>query len=250
MRLSTASRLAKAPHLLAFQLAHAKAQDAVHLPLNIEELEKDIVAKNGCWSSTGDILLVHSQVVDRDHYLQRPDLGRRLDEASQQTLSAQAAARESPYDLSIVIVDDGLSSLAIQKHVPELLSLFSRRFMSILPSSIGTQISRLAPLVIVRQGRVAIGDEVAERLNAKAVLVLIGERPGLSSPDSMGMYLTWSPKQGLTDESRNCISNVRPDGLSYEKALDKLDYLLHEAFRLRLTGVQLKEESQTLAFEK
>lgn len=234
--------------LLAFQLAHAKAQDAVYAPLDIEQLEEDILTQNRHWLSANDILLANSQVMDREQYLQRPDLGRSLDDASKQHLSAKSASSEALYDLSIVIVD-GLSSLAIQRHVPTLLSLFGKHFKSIVSNDTCAQISRIAPLVIVQQGRVAIGDEVARVLNAKAVVVMIGERPGLSSPDSLGMYLTWAPKRGSTNESRNCISNVRPNGLDYGRALQKLFFLLHESFRLQISGISLKESSETFKLD-
>ena len=224
--------------LLDFQLAHAQAQDAVHLPLDCQQLIADISSSNQC-------LTVHSQVFDRAQYLQRPDLGRRLNAESSILLKQHAAPENKAYDLAIVIVD-GLSSFAIQQNAAPLLQQLTRR-LSMQGLSKSTAVActfRLAPLVIVEQGRVAIGDEVAELLNAKSVLVLIGERPGLSSPDSLGMYLTWAPKVGLTDESRNCISNVRPEGLVYPEAVNKIFYLLREAHQRRLTGVNLKERSQ------
>lgn len=220
-------------HLLDFQLAHAQAQDAVHLPLNTEQLISDIEVHS---------LVVHSQVNDRSQYLQRPDLGRRLSADSVELLKHSSAPSDDPYDLAIVIVD-GLSSFAIQKNAAPLLQVLTQRLaqQTLIQDTGG--ICRLAPIVIVQQGRVAIGDEVGELLNAKSVLVFIGERPGLSSPDSLGLYLTWSPKVGLTDESRNCISNVRPQGLVYQEAVNKVFYLLTEAHQRKLTGVNLKERS-------
>lgn len=240
-------------HLLDFQLAHAQAQDAVHLPLNIEQLKDDIerlkaeveqAYKTGN-PSAKHLLAVHSQVNDRAHYLQRPDLGRRLDADSADLLKRSAAPAEEPYDLAIVIVD-GLSSFAIQKNAPPLLQLLTQRLAQQPLSENKGGTCRLAPIVIVQQGRVAIGDEVGELLNAKSVLVFIGERPGLSSPDSLGLYLTWGPKVGLTDESRNCISNVRPQGLVYQEAVNKVYYLLSQAHQRKLTGVNLKERSQQI----
>ena len=220
-------------HLLDFQLAHAQAQDAVHLPLNTEQLISDIEVHS---------LVVHSQVNDRSQYLQRPDLGRRLNADSVELLKHSSAPCDDPYDLAIVIVD-GLSSFAIQKNAAPLLQMLTQSLaQQTLSKDVGA-ICRLAPIVIVQQGRVAIGDEVGEILNAKSVLVFIGERPGLSSPDSLGLYLTWSPKVGLTDESRNCISNVRPQGLVYQEAVNKVFYLLMEAHQRKLTGVNLKERS-------
>lgn len=247
-------------HLLDFQLAHAQAQDAVHLPLNIEQLKDDIellkadiellkaeveqAYKTGN-PSAKHLLAVHSQVHDRAHYLQRPDLGRRLDADSVDLLKRSAAPAEEPYDLAIVIVD-GLSSFAIQKNAPPLLQLLTQRLAQQPLSDNKGGTFRLAPIVIVQQGRVAIGDEVGELLNAKLVLVFVGERPGLSSPDSLGLYLTWGPKVGLTDESRNCISNVRPQGLVYQEAVNKVYYLLSQAHQRKLTGVNLKERSQQI----
>lgn len=228
-------------HLLDFQLAHAQAQDAVHLPLDIQQLIADISLPN-------EYLNVHSQVLDRVHYLQRPDLGRRLNAESVALIKQHVAAEHKPYDLAIVIVD-GLSSFAIQKNTAPLLQQLTQRLSGQTLSKLTelnevADICHLAPIVIVQQGRVAIGDEIGELLNAKSVLVFIGERPGLSSPDSLGMYLTWAPKVGLTDESRNCISNVRPDGLVYPDAVNKVFYLLSEAHQRQLTGVNLKERWQ------
>lgn len=223
-------------HLLAFQLAHAQAQDAVHLPLDVKQLINEIESPSECLS-------VHSQVSDRAHYLQRPDLGRRLSSESADLLKQYAAPQDEAYDLAIVIVD-GLSSFAIQKNAAPLFSALSQRLVNQPLSADLSSSCRLAPIVIVQQGRVAIGDEVGEILNAKSVLVFIGERPGLSSPDSLGLYLTWAPKVGLTDESRNCISNVRPEGLVYQEAVNKVFYLLSQAHQRKLSGINLKERSQ------
>ncbi|MFQ3170114.1 MAG: ethanolamine ammonia-lyase small subunit [Oleispira sp.] len=220
-------------HLLDFQLAHAQAQDAVHLPLDTENLITDIEAH---------CLSVHSQIQNRSHYLQRPDLGRRLNSESAALLKHAAAPDDAPYDLAIVIVD-GLSSLAIQKNAAPLLHLLTQRLSEQSLLNDDGRILSLAPIVIVQQGRVAIGDEVGELLNAKSVLVFIGERPGLSSPDSLGLYLTWAPKLGLTDESRNCISNIRLEGLVYREAVNKVIYLLTQAHQRKLTGVNLKDRS-------
>lgn len=231
-------------HLLAFQLAHAQAQDAVHLPLDVDQLSLDIKSLN-IESDGPELSMVnaHSQVHDRAHYLQRPDLGRRLNQSSRDELKSYAAKEGEEYDLAIVIID-GLSSFAIQQNAAPLLKKLSQRLIA-QPLLVNNQSScRLAPVVIVQQGRVAIGDEVGEILNAKSVLVFIGERPGLSSPDSLGLYLTWAPSIGLTDESRNCISNVRPQGLVYEEAVNKVFYLLSQAHQRQLTGVKLKERSQ------
>ena len=216
---------------LAFQLAHAQARDAVHLALDGAALAVAVRA------SGLECLLLHSAAADRATYLQRPDLGRRLDDAARATLEQRPAATP---DL-VLVVADGLSALAVQQHVPALLDL-------LLPPLAAAGWT-LGPLVIVQQGRVAVGDEVGQLLGARAVLVLIGERPGLSSPDSLGLYLTWAPQLGLTDAARNCISNVRPAGLSYVSAAHKLFYLLTEMRRRGLSGVALKDETEVLAVD-
>ncbi|MES2070681.1 MAG: ethanolamine ammonia-lyase subunit EutC [Pseudomonadota bacterium] len=218
---------------LAFQLAHAQARDAVHLALDVPQLERALSAALPGLSTP--CLVLHSAAADRNSYLQRPDLGRRLDAASRQTLQALIKPQQArPYDLALVVVD-GLSALAIAQNAAP--------FLGILQHNLAAENWSLAPLCIVQQGRVAIGDEVAELLGARMVVVLIGERPGLSSPDSMGLYLTWMPRAGLTDADRNCISNVRPAGLSYEDAAYKLHYLLSEAHRRQLSGIDLKDEA-------
>ena len=222
---------------LDFQLAHAQARDAVHLALDTTTLAQMLDA--ALPNPVAPCQILHSAAADRQLYLQRPDLGRRLDAASRERLSAlprpaSAASSERPYDLALVVVD-GLSALAIAQNAAPFLSQLQERLA----------LARLAiaPICIVEQGRVAVGDEVAELLGAKAVVVLIGERPGLSSPDSMGLYLTWQPRVGLTDANRNCISNVRPAGLRYEDAAYKLHYLLAQAQQRQLSGVELKDET-------
>ena len=222
-------------HSLEFQLAHAQAQDAVHLPLDVEHIVEQI-NNNNLNSETYLPILLHSQAINRTVYLQRPDLGRKLNSDSAETLKKINLNKDEPFDLSIVIVD-GLSSLAIKENAVN----FIERLLSALTND--TQKWKIAPFTIVQQGRVAVGDEVGELLKAKISLVLIGERPGLSSPDSLGLYLTWNPKSGLTDASRNCISNVRSEGLSYEEAVKKTMYLLKESRRLELSGVNLKDRT-------
>lgn len=226
---------------LAFQLAHAQARDAVHLPL-------DSLGVAASVQSLGlSTLVLHSQAADRTTYLQRPDLGRRLDAQSLDTLAqwqGTSHANLSPinsaetqrFDLAFVVVD-GLSSLAIHQNAIPLTSCLLERLQADT-----THTWSIAPVAIVEQGRVAIGDEVGERLNANMVVVLIGERPGLSSPDSMGIYLTWAPKVGTTDAARNCISNVRPAGLSVAAAAKTLHQLLSQARQKQLTGVGLKDD--------
>lgn len=222
---------------LDFQLAHAQARDAVHLALDTTTLAQTLDA--ALPDLPAPCLTLHSAATDRSVYLQRPDLGRRLDTTSRERLStlprpASTSSLARPYDLAVVVVD-GLSALAISQNA----ALFLTQLQELLvPEHLS-----MAPICVVEQGRVAVGDEVAELLGAQAVLVLIGERPGLSSPDSMGLYLTWQPRVGLTDASRNCISNVRPAGLRYEDAAYKLHYLLAQARQRQLSGVDLKDET-------
>ncbi|MBS62715.1 ethanolamine ammonia-lyase subunit EutC [Salinisphaera sp.] len=219
--------------MLEFQLAHAQARDAVHWPLNVDALSEQLTDTLGIDAP----LRLHSQAGDRTEYLQRPDLGRRLDEHSRKSLQETVDAEDSPFDLALVIVD-GLSARAIEAHAVTFLAALSRELDA------DDNDWRRAPLTVVEQGRVAIGDEVGEAFNARAVLVLIGERPGLSSPDSLGLYLTWAPKRGVSDGQRNCISNVRPEGLKIEVAASRARYLLNEARRLELSGVKLKDRSE------
>jgi len=213
---------------LDFQLAHAQARDAVHRELDAAALAAGVATLPGL----APALLLHSAADNRATYLQRPDLGRQLDEASRTAVKDAAA---TPYDVAFVIAD-GLSALAIEQNaVP---------FLAVLLARLAQDAWTIAPPAIVREGRVAVGDEVAQLLNARAVVVLVGERPGLSSPDSMGLYLTWQPRVGVSDSSRNCISNVRPAGLSYADAAHTLHYLLSEARRRGLSGVGLKDETE------
>jgi ethanolamine ammonia-lyase small subunit len=223
---------------LEFQLAHARARDAVHHELDAETLQQAVMAQQ----LVEHCVVVESSAGNRATYLQRPDLGRRLSSGSRQQLQllASQSKQVGACDLAFVIAD-GLSALAVETNaVPFLKAVLERLAQDGLS---------LAPVTIVRQGRVAVGDEVGELLDAKLVVVLIGERPGLSSPDSMGLYMTWGPRVGLTDESRNCISNVRPAGLSYEEASYKLHYLVSEALRREVTGVQLKDETPASQLE-
>lgn len=215
--------LPTAPHL-DFQLAHARARKAVHLGLDTAPIVQGLAALGL------SPLPLHSAAETRATYLQRPDLGRRLDDASRAALVPQ------PCDVAFVI-GDGLSATAIAAHALPFLTV-------LLPALQGWQIG---PAAVATQARVAIGDEIGAGLGAKMVVVLIGERPGLSSPDSMGLYLTHAPRPGLTDEARNCISNVRPEGLSYAEATHKLLFLMTESRRRGLSGVALKDEAEALA---
>jgi ethanolamine ammonia-lyase small subunit len=217
----------EARDLLDFERCHAQARDAVHA-----RLETATLAATLRKLTVGDVVRLHSAARDRATYLQRPDLGRRLAEASRALLAEQ---RTDKADLALVIAD-GLSALAVERHVPELL----RELLPQLPDW------WLAPICIVEQGRVAIGDEIGAALGAQIAVVLIGERPGLSSPDSLGAYITWRPQPGRTDAERNCISNIRPEGLSYARAAKHLAFILKKARERRLTGVALKAEAPQL----
>lgn len=221
---------------LEFQLAHAQARDAVHTELDIDGLQQDLLQLQNTFPTLNNHPPLHlqSRAIDRTSYLQRPDLGRQLDDESFALL--KPCHTTTPYDLALVIAD-GLSATAIHHNAVPFIS-------ALLPILIdGIENFSLAPITLVKQGRVAIGDDIGETLNARAVLILIGERPGLSSPDSLGLYLTWSPKRGLTDDKRNCISNVRLAGLSYAAAAHKCLYLLSEARRLQCSGVAIKDRS-------
>ncbi len=223
--------------LLSFQLDHAQAMDAVHCSLNVDALVAQLSDSYSVLEQTLEPpVVVTSKVTDRFMYLQRPDLGRQLDEASWQKLEAISTEHNAELDLAIVVAD-GLSSIAIQNHAVPVIT----RLISLLTGD--DHEWNLAPITVVKQGRVAVGDDVGQCFNAKAVLVLIGERPGLTSPDSMGMYLTWGAKRGSKDSDRNCISNVRPQGLNYDEACQRAFYLLKEARRLQLSGVNLKDRS-------
>lgn len=215
---------------LAFRLAHAHARDAVYSVLDAEKLLPELARLNV------PVCEVRSQAHDRQEYLQRPDLGRLLHEESSALLKNQLL-RE--FDLAVILAD-GLSAAAVNEHAVPLLQ---RRRPKLHEAGL-----QLAPLVVATQARVAIGDEVGEAVGAQLSLVLIGERPGLSSPHSLGAYFTYGPRPGLTDEARNCVSNIRPEGLNYDLAADRLFFLLHESLRRKLSGVQLKDGSQLLSY--
>jgi ethanolamine ammonia-lyase small subunit len=215
---------------LAFQQAHAEARDAVHAALDAEALQAGLHA-------LGEVpLQVQSRAADRAVYLQRPDLGRRLNEDS---AARVAALQPAETDLAFVLAD-GLSALALQRQALPLFSALRERLLRQGGWS-------WAPPVVATQARVALGDEVGALLKARCVVVLIGERPGLSAPDSLGIYFSWAPRPGLTDADRNCISNVRPEGLAPEVAAAKLHGLLSLARTRRLSGVALKDEEDERA---
>lgn len=208
--------------LLDFQLAHAKARDAVHGAVDFEALAADL--------APSPTLRVHSRAGDRSIYLRRPDLGRRLDPES------AAALRPGDWD-AVVVIADGLSAAALGHAPPVVEALYAR---------LGRD-WRLAPPVLAEQARVALGDEVGERLGAAMVVVLIGERPGLSVADSLGAYITWNPVVGRRDSERNCVSNIHDHGLSHQGAAEKIAWLMTEARVRRLTGVNLKEDAGYLS---
>lgn len=211
---------------LAFQLAHARARDAVHAGLDTQGITRAL-AEAGLPS-----LRLRSMAPDRDTYLRRPDLGRRLDPALAESLSPGA------YDLAAVLAD-GLSATAVNRHaVPVLRAILA---------ALGPV--RLAPVAVVEGGRVALGDEVGAGLGAACVVVLIGERPGLSAADSLGAYITWAPRPGRTDAERNCVSNIRPEGLGIEEAGATIAAVLRAARRHETTGVALSARAALPAGE-
>jgi ethanolamine ammonia-lyase small subunit len=210
--------------LLDFQLAHARARDAVHGAIDVRML-CDELRRSGLGA-----LALESRAADRTIYLKRPDLGRALSEESLGLLSP------GEYDVVFVIAD-GLSAFAVERHALRLLR-------EVLPLLAGW---RLAPVCVVEQGRVAVGDTIGEALHARLAVVLIGERPGLSSPDSLGVYITWEPQRGRKDAERNCISNVREEGLSYAAAAGRLHYYMVEASRRQMTGLGLRDPTEDIA---
>jgi ethanolamine ammonia-lyase small subunit len=203
--------------VLEFALAHARARDAVHAKLDIDRLTMEL--------GEAKLITVYSQAEDRAQYLQRPDLGRRLAPAS------RALLKPGPYDAAVVLAD-GLSALALQQQGAALTKL-------VCASPMWT----FAPPVVAQQARVALGDEIAEALGVKLVVVIIGERPGLSSSDSLGAYLTYAPKPGVTkDAERNCISNIRSDGLSLDEAAKRILAMIGLAKKHKCSGTLLKED--------
>jgi ethanolamine ammonia-lyase small subunit len=211
--------------VLKFSMAHAQARDAVRTPIDWEPIDSAL-------SDLGlETVRVASAATDRDTYLRRPDLGRKIDTDSRKWLAKGKPAKP---DL-VIVVGDGLSSTGVMANAVAIIR-------ALLPLAKKHR-WKLGPVVLASQARVALGDDVGEVLVAKAVLMLIGERPGLSSPDSLGAYLTWEPRVGRKDAERNCISNIRSGGLSYDEAAFRVAWLLREAFSRKLTGVQLKDES-------
>jgi ethanolamine ammonia-lyase small subunit len=216
------------PHreLLRFRLDHAKARDAVHEAFNPASLVAELEPL------AHPLLLAPSQAGDRATYLQRPDLGRRLSPEGRERLAAAAG----DYELAVILAD-GLSATAVHRQGPLLV----RALLPLLADW------SLAPLVIAPFARVALQDEIGHALAARAALILLGERPGLGSPDSLGAYLVHDPKPGNTDAARNCVSNIRPEGLPAAAAAHRISWLLHESRRLGFSGVDLKDTSPGLA---
>jgi len=211
--------------LLDFRLSHARARDAVHAALDVDALRADLLPLGL------PVLQCRSEAVERQRYLLRPDLGRRLDGDSRDRL---LSCGQRGLDLCITVAD-GLSATAGQQHATDLLNL--------LVPLLREQGWLLAPLVLLEQGRVAAGDDIGEALDVKCMVMLVGERPGLSSPDSLGAYMTWMPKVGRTDAERNCVSNIRPQGYPPAEAAHKIAYLADRMRTEGCSGVRLKDEN-------
>ena len=224
---ATGASIATKP-LLDFKLAHARARDAVHEALDVTRLRHDLETIGG------NVIEMQSAVDDRQRYLMRPDLGRKLASGAEHALSPQTG----DHDVAFVIAD-GLSAGAVQAHAKPVLEL--------VLTALRSHDWCIAPIVVVRHGRVAIGDQIAGLLSARCVVVLIGERPGLTAPDSMGAYLTWQPSPNTTDADRNCISNIRPDGIGYAEAAQKIAHLLRAMRAGRISGVALKDDSDRVS---
>jgi ethanolamine ammonia-lyase small subunit len=213
--------------LLRFALDHALARDAVHSELDLDRLENELAG----FAGDLPIVRVATRVSDRITYLQRPDLGRELDDASRDRLSK--LARPDGVDFALVIAD-GLSATATQRHAAELCRL--------LLSSLGDANLTVAPIALARFARVALQDDIGASLRARCSVIVLGERPGLGAPDSLGAYLVFNPRRGNTDGDRNCVSNIRPAGLPLAAAAGTLHYLITESLRRRLSGVNLKDD--------
>jgi ethanolamine ammonia-lyase small subunit len=211
--------------LLAFTLDHARARDAVHAAFDVSGL---ISGLHGLGLAAFE---VKSRAGSRKDYLARPDLGRMLDPVSQQLL---AGRNNGPCRLAVVI-GDGLSPMAVNAHAIELVRCLMARL-----ADEGIEIGHA---VVASGARVALGDEIGAILGARMVVMLIGERPGLSTPDSLGAYLTYRPRSGLTDAGRNCVSNIHGAGLGYDEAASKIAWLSREGLAREVTGVALKDES-------
>jgi len=236
--------------LLAFQMDHANARDAVHTPLDVPNLQAELPDQYGQ-------LVLDSQASNRAVYLQRPDLGRRLSLSSVEVIdaflqrtdmgdNALNGARHEVHMTAGIIIVDGLSSTAVQAHAGQMVQRICHAMESERGHTFNHKRYRLAPICIVNQGRVAIGDEIGERLGVDLLILMVGERPGLSSPDSLGIYYTFKPKRGLDDSRRNCISNIRPAGLSFQAATNKLMWLIEQSINIQHSGVMLKDQSDPI----
>ena len=226
-------------HALEFSLAHAQARDAVHSSLAVTSLmaalrERDLVA-----------IAVRSAASSRTEYLRRPDLGRALSDSSAEVLAARDNKGLRQGSVISVILADGLSALAVERHALPLLDAF----LPLIRLNAAAEVTEagwvLAPVVVAEQARVALGDEIGVALEADVTVMLIGERPGLSSPASLGAYITWAPRRGRTDAERNCVSNIHTDGLGYADAARKIAWFVTEGRRLGRTGVELRDSSAT-----
>ena len=210
---------------LKFALDHARARDAVHANFDVTTLLAEL-------DDLGlEAVTVSSRAASRGDYLRRPDLGRQLDRASEQCLADAAAGGGEV----AVVIGDGLSPTAVHTHAAALLRHLVPR--------LGADKIKIDRVAVASGARVALGDEIGAALGARMVLVLVGERPGLSAPDSLGAYLTFAPRVGLTDADRNCVSNIHGKGLSHEEAAFKIAWLMREALARKVTGVALKDES-------
>lgn len=233
-------------HALEFSLAHAQARDAVHSALGVSWMMAELRERRI------EAVAVRSAVRDRAEYLRRPDLGRLLsDGAAERLANARAESGREP-DVALVlsvILADGLSALAVERHaLPVLDSLLA--VLELSADARENAAWKLAPVVVAEQARVALGDEIGVALGASVTVMLIGERPGLSSPASLGAYITWEPRRGRTDAERNCISNIRTEGLDYASAAARIAWFIAEARRLRLTGVRLRDGSMEAGGEQ
>jgi ethanolamine ammonia-lyase small subunit len=223
INLSRAGFSTSMSEVLAFRADYAAAKDAIFTPFEVDKLQKELK------QYTDESIILFSEAKSKAEYLQRPDLGRMLNSEGFDTLKKL----KGNYDI-VIVITDGLSAQAVNLYAVQLLE-------QLLPKLKQTGYT-LAPLIFIHNGRVAIADAIGETLNAKLSIILLGERPGLSSPDSMGAYITYAPQKGLTDEKRNCVSNIRDKGLPIPIAANKLFYLISEALTKKISGVNLKDD--------
>jgi ethanolamine ammonia-lyase small subunit len=221
--------------VLRFAAAHAQARDAVQVPLDEDVLERALRSRGH------EVVHARSRAVDRADYLLRPDHGRALDAASRDALQAWREGADASRAIDVaVVVGDGLSAQAAQRHAPEVIEALVRGLWF---EDAGPSVT-LGPIVVARLARVALADEIGAVLGARVSLILLGERPGLAAPDSLGAYLTWAPTPGRLDAERNCVSNIRPEGQPPAAAAARLAWLVREALRRGVTGVSLKDDSE------